>query len=1102
MGRKVLMKGDTINGEFLYEIESVSGTGASCIVYKAWYKEDNNSEPHCVQLKELYPYDVGLFRDASNNLICKTDDDKKKFDEYKKNFEASNNMLVKLNRLTDSTPREIQSFSYNGTIYSIVAYNNGKQYSEEKLQAIDLGSLLQIVKSLTISVSRLHEEGYLHLDIKPDNFLINDIGGAILFDVDSVVPVDKIKYRKGISYSKKWAAPEVKYAAKKSDYKDISCKSDIFSIGVILFEAIMGRDFLPMETVSYNRNWDIENSVKLREEKQNRKVNINPKFYHKIREILEKTLDRNPSKRYNSAQELYDNLAEARDLLEEKPWIIPSDRTVTPQFTGRKSELSKMNSILQKENTVFLHGFGGIGKSELALKYAEVYKDDFDTVVFCKYENSIKEALLNIRIANYPKDSNTMYLQKVAELCDERTLIILDNFDVDTDADDYLDDFINNYNCKKIITTKTDFSELYTQLDVEALRQDDAILLFEKESKLIPKTEDEEKTLNEILKLIGYHTYFTVILAKKKEMFSLSIDELKKQTEEMLLKKSGKVTVAKDGKLTTATIYAMAEKLFDFETISESEEQTLRNLYMLSWRTVSRNDYTKIAGYGMSDEDKIELIDSLNDLTRLGWVLYDEKSDDFYLHPIMQELVIKKLCEEPNDNCSVVKYYRISIDDFIKRPSIYEGVQQKSVYTDVRFCNSYYFCTKLQDNIMFYNKLIKMSSKNALYIFKILDCCLYCQEKHSDAIDYNYDKLISLVEKLKNCLFHNHTIFIKLTGLTLMFELYKYLYERKNMYECLDIYNQYIELYKRMKIDDKESYWYIVNPLIKIRAKTFSTEECSLLAQEKFQQILSCVENIRHALNTEDIELYDQCKSNFNKKCELETNKRDRQVSQSNEKNFCKSDSVLSTYLDMLFYKVDTAQEWFSILTNDSSLEKHQKESLIFEICEICAIYINRYLTNETSGALEKYADVILMSNHEFLDYALIPASLVYAYTNEEKCDCIMQKFLNKIVYKNIEDLRPENIEVSDNSLLNILYDRYEEKKLTHKIFSSVYKSVMNIISLLQNKNEDPSELYYLIIHIAELSYKETTEKQYSEVIKDCKNKLNKLTGRNYNTKE
>ena len=102
---------------------------------------------------------------------------------------------------------------------------------------------------------------------------------------------------------------------------------------------------------------------------------------------------------------------------------------------------------------------------------------------------------------------------------------------------------------QKIITTRTDFSEAYTQLEVDALGTEEVISLFEKESIWIPKTEDEEKTLNDILKLIGYHTYFTMILAKKKEMFSLSIDELKKQTEEMLLKKSSKVTVAKDGKL-------------------------------------------------------------------------------------------------------------------------------------------------------------------------------------------------------------------------------------------------------------------------------------------------------------------------------------------------------------------------------------------------------------------------------------------------------------------------------------------------------------------------------------------------------------------------
>ena len=1132
MGREILLKGDIINGEFQYEIESVSGTGATCIVYKAWYKENDNSEPHCVQLKELYPYDVGLFRDASNNLICKTDDDKKKFDEYKKNFEASNNMLVKLNSLTDSTPREIKSFSYNGTIYSIVAYNNGKQYSEEKLQAIDLGSLLQIVKSLTISVSRLHEEGYLHLDIKPDNFLINDIDGAILFDVDSVVPVDEIKYRNGISYSKKWAAPEVKYAAEKSDYKDISCKSDIFSIGVILFEAIMGRDFLPMETVSYNRNWDIENSIKNREEKQNRKVNINPKFYHKIKEIFEKTLDRNLSKRYNSAQELYDNLDKARDLLKEKPWIIPSDRTVTPQFTGRKSELSNMTSILQKENTVFLHGFGGMGKSELALKYAEVYKKDFDTVVFCKYENNIKETLLNIRIANYTNDSNTMTLRKIAELCDERTLVILDNFDVETDVDDYLDDFINNYNCKKIITTRTDFSELYTQLDVEALRQDDAILLFEKESKWIPKTEDEEKTLNEILKLIGYHTYFTVILAKKKEMFSLSIDELKKQTEEMLLKKSGKITVAKDGKLTTATVDAIAAKLFDFNSIIENQKQTLRNLYMLRWRTVSRNDYAEIAGFGMSEDEKIELMDSLNDLTRLGWVLYNEKTDDFFLHPIMIEL-IKDDCKKSNYFAeNVVKYYKSKLEYNKNRRASAEEI-------------AYVLSYVIKEIIFLCDLLFTISEENACIVIDFIEETLRLQyyARNFEAIDLlrNDSLFHKMVNKInKHCLtkasLETHLKWVNLL-VNGGYRNHVIKYEECDYPKhCVILHNK-LGVSKESATEIKKQYWYIVREyMLNMKDELYDKGKADESLTESDLKLISYVEEIQ------DI-FYDGEEDLFNMFKEWESYKAD---SKSYEDNYIEFENDnYQKYLQKINTLQYVTKEIYTDIMKDEFLDSDEQYDLL-DVLIVNAIKQTNYKTVynniaasdeftedakkdllhvvfvETFDALRKdldeqiedkmdeYGDVLISYAERELEWLsryktaskyrkgmfLSDILLVHYVKDREKfitnLDALYENLCIKYSIKNKDQLTPE--------WWSGICDAFRYVYKSHEIYPFVNSSINRILDEMAEIQRFP--FFKLLKDLAEEVYIVTNNEKYRELSNNYKTKMKELSDINYEIKD
>jgi hypothetical protein len=57
-----------------------------------------------------------------------------------------------------------------------------------------------------------------------------------------------------------------------------------------------------------------------------------------------------------------------------------------PDFSGREAELAKIHELVVKNHTenkpcsIVLHGFGGIGKTETALKFTYQYRDEFDGV--------------------------------------------------------------------------------------------------------------------------------------------------------------------------------------------------------------------------------------------------------------------------------------------------------------------------------------------------------------------------------------------------------------------------------------------------------------------------------------------------------------------------------------------------------------------------------------------------------------------------------------------------------------------------------------------------------------------------------------------------
>lgn len=120
---------------------------------------------------------------------------------------------------------------------------------------------------------------------------------------------------------------------------------------------------------------------------------------------------------------------------------------VSPRFTGRESLL---NSIHQKLNTgskvLVLYGMGGIGKSEVAKAYVNRYASSYQTIVFCYFHENLQETVIDdsqISVQHLHFQSSgkrgergwyfRRKLDILQQIVDERTLLVIDNFDVLSD---------------------------------------------------------------------------------------------------------------------------------------------------------------------------------------------------------------------------------------------------------------------------------------------------------------------------------------------------------------------------------------------------------------------------------------------------------------------------------------------------------------------------------------------------------------------------------------------------------------------------------------------------------------------------------------------
>lgn len=106
-------------------------------------------------------------------------------------------------------------------------------------------------------------------------------------------------------------------------------------------------------------------------------------------------------------------------------------------FVGRQPELTKVTDCFNNgSHCVVLYGMGGIGKSEVAKKYAIDNRDKYSCIIFAPFNLSIKNTIIDDTIfsidgfGRIENESDDEYFERklceLKKITDERTLIIVD----------------------------------------------------------------------------------------------------------------------------------------------------------------------------------------------------------------------------------------------------------------------------------------------------------------------------------------------------------------------------------------------------------------------------------------------------------------------------------------------------------------------------------------------------------------------------------------------------------------------------------------------------------------------------------------------------
>lgn len=316
----------------------------------------------------------------------------------------------------------------------------------------------------------------------------------------------------------------------------------------------------------------------------------------------------------------------------------PNPRNV---FIGRKPFLDEIDEIFNANKRVlFLEGIGGIGKSEIAKQYAVLHSDEYDTVMFLSYSDSILHLVCSpnaIEIDNFSLNSKESErelferkLRVFRSLANERTLLIVDNFDVDDDPD--IDEFMEGSH-RIIFTTRNPHPGQVT-LKINAITDEDALIeIFEKNLER-SVSEEDKKYLIQLFKLVSYHTYMIELLAKQmKEDFSSCQELYEKYKNGHLAMLNDDIVAGRNGR-DANTVFGHIRTLFAINRFSEEELMILRELSLIGSGGIPKMFYFKWSSCKNVRGTLRYLIDR-------GLVYFEEGDcgQKFSLHSLVSEIV-------------------------------------------------------------------------------------------------------------------------------------------------------------------------------------------------------------------------------------------------------------------------------------------------------------------------------------------------------------------------------------------------------------------------------------------------------------------------------